>query len=431
VTWTGFVLAMVLLLGSAPVFAQGLAGVTGAVSDPTGAVIPGVEVTATNAATGASRTVITNETGTYSVAQLPPGTYNISASLPGFSTKSINGVTLRVDETIVLNLPLEVGQVTDVVDVIASAEAVNTVDAKLGVGFDSRKIIDLPLNARNIVGLLGLQSGVTISDKTGDEFSRDDGGQVNGARNDQQNIVLDGVNINKQEAGSSFEGALPTTLDSVQEFVVQTAGSGQAARGSGGQVQLVTRGGSNDWHGSAYEFYRTTGTSAKNYFAPEADVLIRHLPGGSVGGPIIKDKLFFFGAYERQTDRSSTLTTRNVPTQEFLDGIIRYEKKDGSFGVLTDGPGGDLEKWTLVPGDTWNPALIGPGGFYELYRPFSNDPSNTPGGDSGANTLRHRFQSPFVRNRNIYISRLDFTANDSHTFFVRGSLNDDVRTLGS
>ena len=136
VTWTGFVLAMVLLLGSAPVFAQGLAGVTGAVSDPTGAVIPGVEVTATNAATGASRTVITNETGTYSVAQLPPGTYNISASLPGFSTKSINGVTLRVDETIVLNLPLEVGQVTDVVDVIASAEAVNTVDAKLGVGFD-------------------------------------------------------------------------------------------------------------------------------------------------------------------------------------------------------------------------------------------------------------------------------------------------------
>ena len=433
VTCACFVLAMVLLLGSAPAFAQGLAGVTGSVSDPTGAVIPGVEVTVTNAGTGASRTVITNETGTYSVAQLPPGTYNISASLPGFSTKSVNGVNLRVDETIVLNLPLEVGQVTDVVDVIASAEAVNTVDAKLGVGFDSRKIIDLPLNARNIVGLLGLQSGVTVSDVTelNNGTTRDDGGQVNGARNDQQNIVLDGVNINKQESGASFEGALPTTLDSIQEFIVQTAGSGQAARGSGGQVQLVTRSGSNQWHGSAYEFYRTTGTSAKNYFAPEADVLIRHLPGGSVGGPILKDKLFFFGAYERQTDRSSILATRNVPTPEFLDGIIRYERKDGTFGVLTDGPGGDLEKWTLVPGDTWNPALVGPNGFYELYRPFSSDPSNTPGPDSGANTLRYRFQSPFVRNRNIYISRMDLTANDNHTFFFRGSLNDDVRTLGS
>jgi hypothetical protein len=294
-----------------------------------------------------------------------------------------------------------------VVDVIASAEVVNTVDAKLGVGFDSRKIIDLPLNARNIVGLLGLQSGVTVSDVTelNDSGTRDDGGQVNGARNDQQYIVLDGVNINKQESGASFEGALPTTLDSIQEFIVQTAGSGQAARGSGGQVQLVTRGGSNQWHGSAYEFYRTTGTSAKNYFAPEADVLIRHLPGGSFGGPIIKDKLFFFGAYERQTDRSSTLTTRDVPTPEFLDGIIRYERKDGTFGVLTDGPGGQLGKWTFVNGDAWNPALIGSGGFYEIYRPFSNDPSNTPGSDSGANTLRHRFQSPFVRNRNVYISR--------------------------
>jgi len=118
--------------------------------------------------------------------------------------------------------------VTDVVDVIASAEAVNTVDAKLGVGFDSRKIIDLPLNARNIVGLLGLQSGVTVSDVTelNNGTTRDDGGQVNGARNEQQNIVLDVVNINKQESGASFEGALPTTLDSIQEFIVQTAGSG-------------------------------------------------------------------------------------------------------------------------------------------------------------------------------------------------------------
>ncbi len=400
-------------------------------NDPTGAVIPGVEVTVTNAATGATRLVVTNETGTYFVSQLPPGTYDVSASLPGFRTQLMSGVSLPIGETVIVNLALEVGAITDVVDVIASVDAVNTVDAKLGVGFDTRKIIDLPLNAQNIVGLLGLQAGVQISDQTGDEFSRDDGGQVNGARNDQQNIVLDGVNINRQEAGSSLEGALPTTLDSSQEFIVQTAGGGgQAARGSGGQVQLVTKGGSNQWHGSLYEFYRSTGTSARNYFASEPDRLIRHLPGGSVGGPVLSNKLFFFGAYERQTDRSSILATQNVPTPEFLDGIIRYERTDGSFGVVTDGCGGQLERWTLIDCDTWNPNLIG--SHFELYRPFSTDAARTTAGaDAGANTLRYRFQSPFVRNRNVYVSRIDYTANDDHTFFWRGTLNDDVRTLGS
>lgn len=120
-------------------------------NDPTGAVIPGVEVTVTNAATGATRLVVTNETGTYFVSQLPPGTYDVSASLPGFRTQLMSGVSLPLGETVIVNLALEVGAITDVVGVIASVDAVNTVDAKLGVGFDTRKIIDLPLNARNIV----------------------------------------------------------------------------------------------------------------------------------------------------------------------------------------------------------------------------------------------------------------------------------------
>ena len=425
--WLAGVVAIVALVAMQPVaFAQGFTAVTGSVSDPTGAVIPGVEVSVTNAATGQSRLVITNETGSFTVAQLPPGTYDISASLPGFRTALVSGVALPVGETVTVSLSLEVGAVTDVVDVIASAETVNTVDAKLGVGFDSQKIIDLPLNARNIVGLLGLQSGVS------------EGGQVNGARSDQQNIVLDGVNINKQEGGEAFEGAIPTTLDSVQEFLVQTAGSGTAGRGSGGQVQLVTRSGSNEWHGSVYEFYRTTGTSATNYFLSGGEEgaptrLIRHLPGGSVGGPIFSDKLFFFGAFERQTDRSAQVATRTVPTPQFLDGNLRYEQIDGGFGTLTDGCGGQLELWTLIPCDEWNPNVIGPNGLFEVYRPFSNGQGGTlsTGEDNGANQLRYRFQSPFVRNRNVYISRLDFNANDSHTFYWRGNLNDDVRTQGS
>lgn len=424
-----FVFSMVM-----PAFSQGLTAVNGVVTDPSGAVIPGVEVTVTNTATALTRSTLSNETGHYSITQLPPGTYTVRASLQGFKAKVVNNVPLPVNETITLNLPMEVGALTDVVDVLANAEVVNTTNAQLGVAFDQKKIIDLPLNARNIVGLLSLQAGVTISNKSGGgEFDRDDGGQVNGARNDQQNIVLDGVNINAQESGFALEGALPTTLDSVQEFIVQTAGqSGGAGRSSGAQVQLVTKSGSNDWHGSAYEYYRTTGTSARNYFSSTPTRLIRHLPGGSVGGAIKKDRMFLFGAYERQTDRSGTLESRTVPTPNFLNGIVRYRRRDGSFGVITDGPGGMLEKWTNIPGDRWNSNVIGANALFEKYRPFSTDTANTrPGPDQGANWLTYRFNAPFIRNRNVYISRIDYNINTRNNIYARGTLNDDVRTLAA
>jgi len=417
-------------------YGQGLTAVTGTVTDPTGAVIPGVEVTITNTATGAVRNTLTNEAGIYAATQLQPGTYTIKAELAGFRPQAFNSVVLPVNQTVGLNVKLEVGTLSDVVEVTASAENVNTVNAQLGVGFDQKKIIDLPLDARNIVGLLGLQSGVQVSNTftQGDGTVRDDGGQVNGARNDQQNIVLDGVDINAQLQGSAFQGALPTTLDSVQEFIVQTAGQGgQAARSSGAQVQLVTKSGSNNWHGSAYEFYRTTGTSARNYFAKEATPLIRHLPGGSVGGPIVKDKLFFFGAYERQSDRSAQLVGRNVPTPQYINGVVRYLRKTsagGGFGTITAGCGSMLEAFTQVTCDNWNPALIGPQGAYQAYLPFSSDASRTsPGSDNGANYLVYRFNAPFIRTHNTYISRVDYNLNSKNTVYVRGTLNGDNRTL--
>ena len=430
-----FALVVVILLGTVAGFGQGLSGITGSVSESTGALIPSVEVTISNEATGVGRTVITNETGSYTGIQLQPGTYTIQASLPGFQTAVARGVTLPVSQTVTLNLSLQVGQVNQTIEVIAQAELINTVDAELGVPFDSQKIIELPLNARNIVGLLGLQAGVTVTDSgalaNNDDEDTEMGGQVHGARNDQQNITLDGVDINAQEKGQAFAGALPTTLDSVQEFIVETAGQGGGAgRGSGAQIQLVTKSGTNQWHGSAYEFYRTTGTSARNYFADEASPLIRHIPGGSLGGALVKDKLFFFGAYERQTDRSATLERRTVPTAELIDGLVRYERTDGTFGVISDGPGGQLERLTLIDGDTFNPVVVGGSGLLQPFRPFSTDTVRTlPGVDNGANFLDYRFNAPFKRDRNIYISRLDYVLNDNHNFYFRGTLNDDVRTV--
>jgi hypothetical protein len=441
--------------------AQGLTAVTGRVTDPTGAVIPGVTVGVTNLATGAAREVISNEQGIYAVTQLQPGTYNIKAELAGFKPKLASAVVLPVDQTITLNLPLEVGQVTDVVDVTASAEIVNTENAQLGLGFDSKKILDLPLNARNIVGLLGLQTGVTIDPGKEGSDSSSTAGYVNGARNDQQNIVLDGVDINRlvgdangvsttatvgTASAAPFTGVLPTTLDSVQEFIVQTSGQNAASgRSSGAQVQLVTKSGSNQFHGSAYEAYRSTVTTATPYFLknyactdqnPCKPHLIRNIPGGSFGGPILKNKLFFFGAFERRTDRSQQSVQRTVPTLSLLDGTIRYQRKataiqrDGiEYGILTTGCGGALEKMSLLSCDTVNPAVIGPSGYLEKYRKYASDGAKLSCSDC-SNFATYTFNAPKISNQNIYVSRFDYTINPKNTVFIRGTLN-NAAVLGA
>ena len=147
--------------------------------------------------------------------------------------------------------------------------------------------------------------------------------------------------------------------------------------------------------GSAYEFYRTTGTSARNFFADEASPLIRHIPGGSLGGPILEDKLFIFGAYERQSDRSATLERRTVPTPQLIDGIVRYERLDGTFGTITDGPGGMLEQITQIPGDAFNPVVVGGSGILGPFRSFSSDSAaTTPGVDNVLEHAQHRRVGP-------------------------------------
>jgi len=412
-------------------FSQGLTAVNGTATDSSGAVMKGVALTVTNIATGSTRSTVTNDVGEYSVTNLLPGHYSIRAGAPNFKT-TVADVSLPVDKTIPVNMRLEVGSPATVVNVPVAGETINQTNAQMGRVIDQMQINNLPLNARSIVGLLSLNPGVTIPQKIG-ESGRDDGGHDNGARNDQQNLVLDRININQQEQGGAMEGAIPTTLESVQEFIVQTAGfDGVAGRSSGAQIQLVTRSGSNEWHGSLYEYYRTTGTSARNYFAPEASKLIRHIPGGSIGGPIIRNKLFIFGNYEHQSDRSATLETRTVPTPEFLNGIVRYRRLDGSLGVLSDGPGGGLEQFSLIPGDRWNSAVIGPNGLFENYRPFSSDTSRTSiGGDGGVNQLFYRFNAPFDKDRNIYISRMDYNFNSKNSVYFRGTLNDDVHTLAA
>src|SRR6185436_11045306 len=195
------------------------------------------------------------------------------------------------------DVQLEVGNIAETVSVVAGADApINTSDATIGNTFESRRITELPLNANNVVGLLSLQPGVTRT------------GYVNGGRADQSNITLDGVDVNEQQNGldvvtdEAFASVLRVTRDSLQEFRVTTTNpNAEQGRSSGAQLSLVTRSGSKQWDGSVFEIHRTTVTTANDFFSTAARVerpqLLRNIFGGSVGGPVKKDKAFFFFTY--------------------------------------------------------------------------------------------------------------------------------------
>src|SRR5688572_28245579 len=268
--------ALALCLGTLSVFAQATSSLRGKVADAQSGALPGVTVVLANAETAFSREVVTDETGSYSLLQVPPGSYTLTAELPGFQAASAR-VTLHAKTPASLELRRELAGLTESVSVEAKIATINTTDASIGNAFSELQVRQLPLITRNVVELLSLQPGVTPT------------GEVIGARRDQNNITLDGVDINdNQTAGvenatnnaqqgglntgnqreSGFNAALPVPLDSVQEFRVTVGGqNANQGRSSGGQVSLVTKSGTNLFHGSAYEYNRDDKFSANNWFS--------------------------------------------------------------------------------------------------------------------------------------------------------------------
>ena len=230
-SWVTLLFLAFLLTG--PLLLAQDSSLTGIVTDAQGGVVPGVEVTVTNQATGTTRTVISDDVGRYTFAQLSPGTYEIRAELTGFQTTVVSDVALRVNSSAREDLVLQVGAVSEVVTVTSESRAgLNTLDSSIGNAFDEEQVVKLPLNSRNVVSLLTLQPGVTAQ------------GEVSGARRDQSNLVLDGIDVNdNQQAGSQpgldasqpgypveFSPVLRVTPDSVQEFRV-TVSNPNAAQG--------------------------------------------------------------------------------------------------------------------------------------------------------------------------------------------------------
>jgi len=252
------VLAASLFFG-ATLFAQ-TSSLTGTVTDPTGAVIPNAAITLLQTATGSQREATADAQGRYTILQLTPGTYKLTAKATGFSDVVINNVELQVNQPATVNITFEkVGATTTTVQVEAQAVQVNTTDASLGNVITTQQIVDLPMYARNIVGLLAAQPGVTIFGSAGQGANGTNNldsrsGSVNGGKSDQANVTLDGADVNDQNGRAAFTSVLRVTQDSVEEFrSTTTNGDVASGRGSGADVALITRSGSNAFHGSLYE----------------------------------------------------------------------------------------------------------------------------------------------------------------------------------
>ncbi len=409
-----------LILVHAVLWGQATTQVTGVVADQTGAVVPNTNVELENLETGLKRAAVSDSAGVYSFLQVVPGTYQIKASATGFRSTTIGNVRLLVNNPATVNIKMEIGQITETVAVSAEAMQVNTVDASIGNAISTRPILQLPLNARNIVGLLALQPGVVYNTSETPSSTDDRSGAVNGGKSDQANVTLDGVDVNDQMDRGAFTSALRMTPDSVQEFRVTTMNANaDAGRTSGAQVVMITKGGTNELHGSLYEYHRNTVTTSNEYFLNSTGVerpkLIRNIFGASAGGPLQKNRMFLFGNFEGRRDAKDSSMVRTVPSADMRKGILHYQRKDGTTATVTEA---DIVNRIDGAGSLDQAALK----FMQQY-PMPND---TTVGD-GVNFVGYRFKAATPLRWNTYIAKWDYILDEAnkHTLFVRGNLQND------
>ena len=414
-----------MICGTVPA-QTGKSAVRGTVLDPNGQVISGAQTTLTSIETNAARTTTTNDQGDFLFDLISPGLYRIEIEVTGFKKSVLNNVLAQVDKPTTVEIRLEIGTVTEAVSVSASTADVllNKQDATIGNNFQNVQITQLPLESRNVVALLSLQPGVTPD------------GTVTGSRADQANITLDGIDVNEQQTGldpqteEAFASVLRVTPDSVQEFRVTTSNpNATQGRSSGAQVALITKGGTNEFNGSLYAFHRNTVTTANNFFnnrSIDPDTgegipkpkLLRNLFGGSIGGPIKKDRLFFFYNYEGRRDSAEETVVRVVPLPSLGRGEIRFPDSSGGVTTLT---AADINN--IFPDVGVNP--VGLAVLADAARRYQAN--STTVGD-GFNTGGFRFNAPTSVNFNTNIARIDYnlTSDARHMLFFRGNYQQDL-----
>jgi len=311
---------LLMVFGGVFAWAQSTAQISGTVADPSGAVLPGVDVMATQTETGVKRSVVTNETGSFVLSNLPLGPYRLEASLPGFRTYAQTGIVLQVGSNPVMNISMAVGQVSETVEVQANAAFVETQSTGISQVIENQRILELPLNGRQATDLIVL-AGSAVNQGAATSLSMNGGVRVSVAGGQSFGVayLLDGAGHNNSYDNLNMPLPFP---DALQEFRVETSSMTANNGGhSGAAVNAVTKSGTNDIHGDLFEFVRNYKFNAQNVFATRNESLKRNQFGGTLGGPLMKNRLFAFGAFQETTTRQDPNSTQSfIPTAQMLTG---------------------------------------------------------------------------------------------------------------
>lgn len=460
---TLFTLLLSVALLSLNTLAQtGTSRITGTVTDPQGSVMPGAKVTAKNEATGVSYTAQTSSAGTYSFDSLPVGNYEIKVEVAGFRTYSSTANVLTVGSPLVVDVPMQVGATTEVVSVTGSYEKLTTTNAALGDVIERKTITELPLNGRNPLSLITLQPGL-VQRTSGGAGS---GTHVNGSRDRAFNVTIDGIDANEPSVPNPQSNVYRLNPDNVQEYRVTTHNAtAEQGRNSGANVAIATRGGTNEIHGTVFHFFRNSVLNANDFFnnAQKYQALAQgntaiaerfnrpdlklNQYGGEVGGPIIKNKTFFFGSWQDQRINitqpiNRSFGTPTLYTPEARAGIFRYfvggaNRPAGVTGAVVDANGKALfpncsttvttnciASYNIYGND---PRGLGADKTVKAYLDKYPAPNNFTVGD-GLNTAGYSWNTPSKTQGPNIMGRIDHTFNERQSIFGR-YIHSDFDTL--
>lgn len=409
-------LLIALLLATIPLGAQTTASIHGTVTDESGALIAGASMRAVNTLTNEVRNARTNERGYYRFAELAVGAYSVEAGMEGFKTVVRTGVELSLNRNAQVDIQLAVGTITEKVSVVADAPQVETTTNEMGTLVNQQRVVELPINGRNTLSLVALIPGAQNLQTGNAQGFSENKASINGAREEDSSWLLDGGD--NTSPLRNYGNDVPNP-DAIQEFRVITSNySAEYGRTAGAVVNVITRSGTNEFHGSLFEFLRNRSLNARNFFQADTTALVQNQFGGSAGGRIIRDRTFFFGSYQGFLRRTADFRNRAlVPTSTERSGDFSNTVIGGQPLVVRDPVTSQPFPGSRIPTSRLSQVGLN---YLKAAVPLPNDPGRGP------NNLTQIASVP--RDENQFLGKIDHSLSGRHKLSGGYFLSDQVDT---